>query len=161
MSLSGCAAEQASISEQSEGQVLIELQYGGGAAPANLIPKLQVLDRGFARLHSGGATSEIELPQAQFKELLADANDPAFMELNSDTLLKRTRTLMLEQGGPIPRIMDASTPEISIWTGESYHSVSFYAPRVFLRHSGENPELQVIVELLTQLETILSSFPKD
>ena len=153
-SLLGCGTQN----ESDQQIVLIELQYQGGQIPQEQIPNLQILSNNTARLVTGAQIKEIQLSETQFQNLLLKATDPNFLALDSAMLKDKTRALIREQGSPMPRVIDASTPRIRCWTGKYYHEVSFNAPRLFLRHSGDNPDLTYFVDLLDELEKLMGLF---
>lgn len=157
----GCGDETSSMPSKTVQYVLIKLQYADGQIAPEFIPKLQILETGEAHLVAREESKETQLSDAQFKTLLTKASNPNFLTLDSAKLQGSTQILMQEQGGPIPRIMDASTTTIRVWTGKSFHEVSFYAPRQYLRLSGDNPDLARFVDLLEELENVLSLFPNN
>jgi hypothetical protein len=156
ITLGGCGDEQSSAATE-KGRVLIELKYLGGAVAEEFKPKLEILEGGVAIVRRAGTGKEVRLSESEMKSLYDFAIEGGFLDLNSNALQERTSTLIRNQGGPITNVMDGSLPEIKVWNGEAYHTVSFYAPRQFIKHSGDNPELAIFVELLTSLEAILSS----
>ena len=136
------------------------MRYLGGQISPDQVPKLQILEGGSARLQRKGESTVATLEKQLAHELFSQARNPKFLSLDSTTLDETTKDLLRKQGGPIPRIMDASRPSIRVWTGQEFHEVSFYAPRQYLRLSGENPDLALFVELLEELEAVMSQFPK-
>ena len=158
LSLTCCAKNDSEQPIQSQ-KILIELQYSGGQIAPEYIPKLQVIEGSIARLQTGANTREAEIPIDLNKHLLAKATNPNFLALDSASLKVNTEELMKKMGSTSPNIMDASVPTIRVWKGQSYHTVSFYAPRAYMRHTGDNPGLARFVELLNDLEQLYSFFP--
>ena len=153
----GCSGEIPN--EESEGGIaLIELRYTGGQISPEFLPKLQIREGNTALFVKAAQSKVIALNQKQIDTLLTKVRQSNFLALDSESLQKKTLDLIKQQDGPKDLILDASAPKIRVWTGDDYHEVTFYAPRHYLRLSGENPDLALFVEVLDELEKIAAMF---